>query len=324
MTTRQTTRFFTKRFPDARRSRHALRAATWALVLTVGLGVAGCADDDDDIRLVDLNPPAIPNGVYSITADQQVFLRWNPNRENDLAGYRIWVNEDLSETFDELDVVAPFEEGVYFDNGTPDDISDDFLEYADGPLVNGTYYSYAVSAYDDAGNESELSLELVIDLPRPEGSASIAYEDLSPSQAGFDFSDLVGAPVGSGDPTADFVLERIGGVPYITVPANRVRVQDYGFVGFDVLTFAPLGGYSNAGRVEAIVGHTYAFRIADAPGDFGEFDNYAKIEILEIGAGGMDIFWGYQPVDGDRELRPANDVMRDDDRSPHDSTGGAR
>ena len=299
------------------------RLGTWALVIAMGLVAAGCDDDDDDVRLVDVNPPAIPNGVYSITGDQQVFLRWNPNRESDLAGYRIWVNEDLSETFDELDDIGAFEEGVYFDAGTPNDVSDDFLEYADGPLVNGTYYSYAVSAYDDAGNESELSFELVIDLPRPEGGAVISYSDVALGQSGFDFSDGSNMPVAGDAASADFALERIGGVPHVVVPDDRVRVQDYGFVGFDVLTFAPLEGYSVTGRVEAIVGHTYAFRIAAAPGQFGDQDNYAKFESLGIDGGGMGIVWGYQPVDGDRELRPAGDGTRDDDRLPGEE-GAAR
>ena len=34
---------------------------------------------------------------------------------------------------------------------------------------NGTYNSYAIAAYDHAGNESELSWEYVVDVPRPEG-----------------------------------------------------------------------------------------------------------------------------------------------------------
>src|SRR6056297_982908 len=137
------------------------------LLIVAGLVLMAGCDDDDSPEFVDVTPPAIPNGVFSITGDQAVFLTWNPNREDDLAGYRVWVNEDLSETFDELAVLAPFEEGVYQDNGTPEDVSDDFLRFEDFPLVNGVFYSYAVSAFDDAGNESDLSFELVIDVPRP-------------------------------------------------------------------------------------------------------------------------------------------------------------
>lgn len=303
----------------------ALRRIGWIPVLALVLIVAGCDDDDTVVEIVD-DPPAIPNGVYSITGDQTVFLRWNPNREDDLAGYRIWVNEDLSETFDELVDVGAFEDGVYFDNDTPNDVSDDFLEFEDGPLVNGRYYSYAVSAYDQAGNESDLSFELVIDLPRPEGGAGIFFRDVSSAQAGFDFSDGTNTSIGFDAAATDVFIERVDGVPFLVVPNDRVRIQDYGFVGFDVLTFAPLNGYSATGRVEAIEGHTYAFRIASAPGDFDEQeDNYAKLEILSIDGTGMDFFWGYQPVDGDRELRPADDGGRDgDDRIPNDGLPEAR
>jgi hypothetical protein len=63
------------------------------------------------------------------------------------------------------------------------------------------------------------------------------------------------------------------------------------------------------------------FRIAQGPGDFGENDNYAKFEILDMTAADVGIFWGYQAVDGERELRPAGD-RPDTDGVP--TEGGAR
>ncbi|GEM_PF-165822 len=292
------------------------------LLIVAGLVLMAGCDDDDSPEFVDVTPPAIPNGVFSITGDQAVFLTWNPNREDDLAGYRVWVNEDLSETFDELAVLAPFEEGVYQDNGTPEDVSDDFLRFEDFPLVNGVFYSYAVSAFDDAGNESDLSFELVIDVPRPEGEAVVFFRDADATRAGFDFSDGVSQGQAFDDASTDVYFERDGqGVPFLVVPNDRVRVQDFGFVGFDVASFAPATGYSATGRVEAIPGHTYIFRIAQGPGDFGADDNYAKFEILDMTADDAGIFWGYQEVDGERELRPAGD-RPDTDGVP--TEGGAR
>lgn len=293
-------------------------------ILALTLSVAGC---DDDERIVEVPidiAPAIPNGVYSITGDQTVFLRWNPNREDDLAGYRIYWNDDLTETFEFLVEVGAFEEGVYIDAGVVGDPSDDFLEYVDDDQIqNGTYLSYAVTAFDENGNESDLSLEVVIDVPRPEGQSGMFYLDFDPTASGFDFSDGDGGPVAFDAAGVDFTLERAGGVPYIVVPNDRVRVQDYGFVGFDVLDVAPLDGYSATGRVEAIEGHTYAFRIASAPGDFDpDQDNFAKLEIQVLDNTGMDFFWGYQPIDGETELRPAGPT-RDDERIPNDG-GGAR
>jgi len=293
-------------------------------IVALTLTVAGCSDDETIVEVPIDIAPAIPNGVYSITGDQTVFLRWNPNREDDLAGYRIYWNGDLSETFEFLAEVSAFEDGVYIDAGVVGDPSDDFLEYVDDDQIqNGDYLSYAVTAFDENGNESDLSLEVVIDVPRPEGASGMFFLDFDPTEAGFDFSDGDAGPVAFDAVGVDFTLERAGGVAYIMVPNDRVRVQDYGFVGFDVLDVAPVDGYSASGRVEAIEGHTYAFRIASAPGDFDpDADNYAKLEIQVLDNTGMDFFWGYQSVDGETELRPAG-TSHDDDPVPNDG-GGAR
>lgn len=274
---------------------------------TIGLFAAplsGCDDDDDE--LVDFAPPAIPNGVYSITGENIIFLRWNPNREADLAGYRIWYEDPIgSNEFFELANVTADE--FLFDNGTPGDIADDYLEYPDDSIGNGEYTSYAVSAYDVAGNESGLSLEFVLDVPRPENDPSnplvLNPRSTAPALSGYDFSGL-----SNGSQAFDLASTDVwydidgGGIPYLVVPRERVLVQDYGYVGFDVATYAPLEGYSRSDRVEAIEGHTYFFRIAGS-GGFGTDDNYAKVEILDLDANSIDLWWGYQLIPGERELK---------------------
>lgn len=281
------------------------RPAGWVLLalFALVLPLAGC---DDDCDCFDLVPPAIPNGVYSITGDDVIFLRWNPNREPDLAGYRIWYEDPIgSNKFFELANIGARD--FYFDNGTPDDLADDFLEYPDESIGNGEYTSYAVSAYDRAGNESALSLEFVLDVPRPENSPSdplvLSARGMSPALAGYDFSGLSNRSQAFDLGSTDLWYEIDGqGVPYLVVPRERVRVQDYGFVGFDVATYAPLSGYSRSDRVEAIEGHTYFFRIA-GPGGFGADDNYAKVEVLDLSATEILLWWGYQLIPGERELK---------------------
>ena len=67
--------------------------------------ILGCGSDDDrpvSPVVEDTEPPAIPRGVRSITGDAQVTVEWFPNGEADLAGYRIWRDEDGDEEFDLL------------------------------------------------------------------------------------------------------------------------------------------------------------------------------------------------------------------------------
>jgi chitodextrinase len=78
----------------------------------------------------DTTPPDRPTGlVATATAYNQVQLSWNPNTEEDLAGYRVYRNGQF------LGSVAA-------------------TEYADNAVSAETSYTYEVRAYDMAGNES--------------------------------------------------------------------------------------------------------------------------------------------------------------------------
>src|SRR5262249_13977282 len=68
-----------RRFPMSRLS--------WTLIVPVLL-LAGCHDDSVSPR--DVNPPAAPRGVVSVTGDGTVYLSWLANTESDLAGYRVY------------------------------------------------------------------------------------------------------------------------------------------------------------------------------------------------------------------------------------------
>jgi hypothetical protein len=284
--------------------------ATLLVVLTLALTAGGCSDDDEFVDHVDLIPPSIPAGVSSITGDGAVFVRWIPNKEPDLAGYRIWWDGDGDEEFEELARIKPFEDGVYQNNGTAT-AADDFLEYADilGFEYNGTYNSYAISAFDEAGNESELSWEYVVDVPRPEGyDLRLEPRGSFPQFSGYDLSSLSNQARPWDDIETDVWFDiDAGNVPRFYVPQQWVRILDAGFTsydgfgGIDGVDYAPANGWSVEGVVEAIPGHTYVLRIRNGA-SFGKNDHYAKIWLSGFESGGALLWWAYQEVPGERQF----------------------
>lgn len=291
-------------------------------VFLLGLGLLAACSDTEYVYL-DAGAPSIPAGVSSITGDGAVYVRWLPNKEPDLAGYRIWWDGDGDEEFEELAKISAFEDGVYQDNGTAT-AADDFLEYEDfiGYDYNGTYNSYAVTAFDDAGNESELSWEYVVDVPRPEGyGLRLESRATSPLLAGYDLSSLSEQAQAWNDVSTDFWYDVVGGVPRFLVPTGYVRILDAGFTsyngfgGLDGVDYAPANGWSAVGSVEAIPGHTYVLRIRNGV-SFGDRDYYAKIWLdrLENDRNVAFLWWAIQEVPGERQF----DQPRDEDRQPRE------
>ena len=119
------------------------------LVLGLPLLVSGCFEDGGSPG--DTTPPAAPRGLYSITGDHEVTLRWVSNTEPDLVGYRLY-SAPCPSGGD-----CPFDR-VGFTAGTSFDVTG---------LTNGTKQWFAVAAVDRAGNESDLTYENISDVPRP-------------------------------------------------------------------------------------------------------------------------------------------------------------
>src|SRR5688572_25705727 len=143
----------------------------WLMIFAVALFAAGCHDEDGPVR--DVYPPAAPRGVYTVTGDGEVFIHWLANTESDVAGYRIYE--------------SPCESG----GGCPYDRVGQTagLSFTVDDLANGETRYFAVAAYDAAGNESELSEDILFDTPRPEGFGRVLNDYLdSPAGSGFDFS----------------------------------------------------------------------------------------------------------------------------------------
>ena len=269
---------------------------------------AGCDENDE---IVDVTPPAIPNGVSSITGDSVIWVIWNANREPDLAGYRVYSTTEADGNGNPIHWEKLLEVGTPYPD-IPNLVSYDpdtsggrpYLIFEDHTVDNGFDYYYAITAFDDAGNESALSTDYVVDTPRPEGTVTLSAASMDSSRAGFDFSEETRRY--PADLLSDLSFDFVSGVPVFTAQIPWVRMQDYGNVDFDVASYAPEFGWSQTGMMEAIEGHSYFLEIVD-----GEQLNYAKVYVVNISPnnGTISLMWGYQPVDGLPELKQAREAL---------------
>jgi len=254
----------------------------WLSLLTLLL-LSGCKDDSTSVR--DLTPPAAPRGVYTVTGDGEVVVHWLANTERDVAGYRIYQ--------------APCETG----SSCPYDRvgSTTGATFTITGLGNGVLQYFAVAAYDRAGNESDLSYEVLFDTPRPEGFGRSLNNYLDTvAGSGYDFS--ASATRVWDDPATDIFFGYNGSVYQMFVPDFPTDIQDAGYASsLDAVDFAPSAGWSPTGSVELIVGHCYVVWTRD--------DHYAKFRVTEIhppapGVPATVRFdWAYQVDPGNRELR---------------------
>ena len=239
----------------------------------------GSTRDADDIE-----PPAVPRGLKTITGDEYIYIEWYRNGEHDLSGYSIWRSEDAKN----FELLAELSAGT--------------THYIDEDVRNGETYYYAISAYDFDGNQSELSPENVWDTPRPEGQdIRLEAYDLYPDESGFDFSHPHKGAI-PWDSRATDVYFGIGTVnDDITVfylySDNETFMQDMGYhETFTAVDVAPEDGYIDS-FIELIEGHIYAINTPD--------DNFAKIHILEVSDDAVIFDWAYQTESANIQLAPA-------------------
>lgn len=253
-----------------------MRLALLLPVAALAFLVAGC--DDDSVSPRDVTPPAAPRGLYSVTGDQQVTMRWLANTEGDVAGYRIYQ--------------APLEngpDGPYYRVGTTTSTS-----FVLGGLVNGVTKYLAVSAVDDVGNESELSYDTIFDTPRPAGFGATLTNFLDGvAGAGWDFS--AGTTRASNDAATDVFFGYNGSVYQMFARDLQTDVQDMGYAGsLDAIDYAPSAGWSPTGTVELIPGHCYVVWTRD--------NHYAKFRVTSLSAVAVVFDWAYQTDAGNGEL----------------------
>lgn len=265
-----------------------LKDRSKSLVLILGVvamtaAVSGCGDDDPVV--VDF-PPSAPDGVFSVTGDGQVDICWNQNPESDIAGYDIYWNDEPFGEFEFIASVGP--------NSTC---------YTDTDVDNGITYFYAIAAFDRGGHESDLSFEDIFDTPRPEGTNLVMFDYLGQNSglSGYDFSSLSGAPQAWDDLATDVYFGVPNGVP--TLFADQVAgvdIQDYGFIALIDVDWAPTAGWSGAGQVELIQGHSYIVRIVNQAGAF----NMAKVYVSDVSNTSVTLDWAYQIDQDNPELAP--------------------
>ena len=281
------------------------RFLTIILVLSP-LILLSCSDDDKSVTPID-KAPTTPQGVYSITGDHTVYVYWNGIYERDVHHYVVYRSLQATTGYVAISTVAA--------EPNPDlDLL--IYEYIDNLAQNGVKYWYAVTAVDNAGQESPLSAEAVFDTPRPEGNATVLPNDVAPTAAGF---NLAAHQVVAWDsPAADLWVDRyfdvigVDTVWHVYLNAglytdDQTDIQDFGYTeSFDDIGWAPGDGWSQLGYVEAIEWHTYIVWTWD--------DHYAKVRITDISPSGAVSFqWAYQTVQSNLELAPAVRPSRDGD-----------
>jgi hypothetical protein len=164
--------------------------------------VDGNGDNLDiiDIGAYEAKPPYEPAGLYSITGNARVELRWNPNKESNIAYYRIY--GDTTGT-------TPLAIGQ-----VPAISRSDTVFHHTG-LINGTLYYYFVTAIDSLGFESYHSATVTA---RP--NAAPVFTNLRDSTiftyTNFTYqlqtSDLEGDAVKFKDNTPLFDIDSLSGV----------------------------------------------------------------------------------------------------------------
>lgn len=248
----------------------------------------GC-EDNDRILVVDAFPAA-PQGLYSVTGDGAVYLYWNAPYEDDIEGFVVWRSFEASTGYTELATIT----------AEPNPNLDLVIyEYVDQSAVNGVTYYYAVSAFDEAGQLSDLSAEDIMDTPRPEGTVDL-FDTLSLSTASaFSFSAMSRVSYNSG--VADVFVDYFDGIFYINVSNDQIDIQDVGYTEtFDDVSWAPVNGWSENGWLELIDGHTYIIWTSDL--------HFAKMRVTSINANSISFQWAYQTDVDNPELVAPNFV----------------
>ncbi|MBI4536043.1 MAG: hypothetical protein HY708_07175 [Ignavibacteriae bacterium] len=257
-----------------------MKAAHTVVILVIVL-LVGCQKfvDHDDFT-----PPEAPSGLYTETGDNFIELFWTENPESDIAGYNVFVSSTYSGRYE---LIGSTRESYFLDDGAR----------------NGNTYYYAVTAFDYDGNESELSRDVVYDVPRPEGYG-VVLDDFrrAPGTGGYDFSEYSVVPFN--DLYADMYFENYNGEFYMNVREDT-DIQDMGPTQSILdIRVAPSEGWSPTHDVRLRVGHTYVVWAWD--------DHYAKFRVTNVSPSRVVFDWTYQ-------LQESNPMLKGSSRK-----GGVR
>ncbi len=211
--------------------------------------IAGCTVD---AYAPDLVAPSIPRGLFTSAGDNVIDIYWDPVPDYDVSAYMVYVSDRYNGRYEFIG-----------STGWP--------YFQDFGAVNGLTYYYAVSAVDYNGNESPLSMDQAVAVPRPEAYGVQLYSvRVNQDLAGFGFAtgqvlpwDLI---------ATDVYYDYDQGVPYMVAYGD---IQDMGPTqDLRDVPVAPEGGWAPTREVILRRGYTYVVWTED--------DNYAKFRVLEI------------------------------------------
>ncbi len=106
------------------------------------------------VETIDNIPPAIPKAPQIVAGDQSIYVKWDKSSEKDLAGYKIYWQQEKS-----------YFQIIKFNKDQTDYLLDN--------LENNYNYNIAIQAYDSRGNESARS-EIVSSTPKSSNVISSA------------------------------------------------------------------------------------------------------------------------------------------------------
>lgn len=247
----------------------------WVGAAFIAMVTTGCKDM---VNVFDTTPPDAPRSLWTETGDNFIDLHWNHNRESDVAGYNIFVGTSYNGRYE---LIGSTTSNYFMDNGAR----------------NGNTYYYAVTAYDYDGNESDLSRDVVYDVPRPEGYDVVIYNYRQfASVSGYDFSSYSIVPYN--DQNADVYFENYNSDLYMNVRSDT-DIQDMGPTSsLQDIRIAPASGWSPTHDVRLQVGHTYVVWTWD--------DHYSKFRVTAISPNRVVFDWAYQLQSANPLLRPAS------------------
>jgi hypothetical protein len=275
------------------------------LILVMLTVIISCGEEEERVVEVPIPSECYPEAPRDVEvwnyADSVTIWWWHPDPDADIDYYKVYKAEMGDTFFNDPDEIATVE-AENFESG-------DWVYYNYCP-PSGQQYFYAVSAVNDASLESDLSYEIVSGTPRPEGKLRL-YSSLDiPESSGYDISSYQSNQAQHYDlESTDIYFTLINdSIPSLVIDYPRVMIQDYGFFGSDTLSFyyfyrAPLHGWANSNRVEAIEGHCYVLRLDE------DAIRYAKIWISEIETDGpsddyINLWWAYQTKANNRDFAP--------------------
>ena len=111
--------------------------------LAGGKEAESAASGPQEITPIDTFPPATPTGLHATLSPSSIELTWQQNTEPDLAGYRVYraVGNGPLRRIAEVSQIP---------------------SYSDHAVEAGRTYRYAVSAFDQSGNESDRSAPIEV------------------------------------------------------------------------------------------------------------------------------------------------------------------